>query len=113
MTSEGRGYLTALSKTRPTLLNGNTVPVGVEKRLAHEDIFTFRGRELGGGGVSLRWTYPKSSHRGQSKSRNPEKNSKKRKESDISQSQFDAWNSNVSKSRVHWASVVEEISELP
>ena len=113
MTSEGRGYLTALSKTRQTLLNGNIVPVGVEKRLAHEDIFTFRGRGLGGGGVSLRWTYPKSSHRGQSKSRNPEKNSKKRKESDISQSQFDVWNSNVSKSRVHWASVVEEIPELP
>ena len=54
MTNEGRAYIVAISKTRPTLLNGSLLPVEVEKRLMHEDIVMFRGGKLGIGGVYLK-----------------------------------------------------------
>ena len=78
ITSEGRAYLVAISKTRPTLLNGRILPAGVEKRLMHEDIVMFREGKMGhGGGVTLRWTYPQSSHRGsRGQSTSSEKNGK-------------------------------------
>ena len=125
LTKEGRAYLVAISKTRPTLLNGSLLPVGVEKRLVHEDIVMFRGGKLGGGGVALRWTYPMSSHRGRapSKGTSSKKNGKGEDATTLAveecpeRSTTCQGNQNrntlaVSKVRVRWASVVEEIPEL-
>ena len=123
MTSEGRAYIVAISKTKPTLLNGSLLPVEVEKRLMHEDIVMFRGGKLDGGGVYLKWTYPKSSHRGRGKSTSSEKNANEKDkkvthfdrevfpERSPCQVEEDRTIIAGSKARISWAPVVEEIPE--
>ena len=126
LTKEGRAYLVPISKTRSTLLNGSLLSVGVEKRLMHEDIVMFRGGRLDGGGLALRWSYPSSSHRARAQSKNTssKKNGKKadafattsavEQHPEGSPRQVNQKQDTiaVSKSRVRWARVVEEIPEV-
>ena len=70
-------YLTALSRTNPTKLNGSAIEIDVPVELRHKDVFTIGDRHF-------RWEFPETSpyhlkenKNGQLKETKPDENSEK------------------------------------